>query len=145
MYSPYELQWFCFHRKNILVLIYSKLHSHNVITNILKVFYKLSKVTDVFTQFLIFSRKLIRKDKDFKGEGGKADLKATKFRFSLITYQDYFPKMSLTQILPIKSVHLVFAGVLNLICFSWLVDKLHFLSCYFSFLNCSVTMPVSSV
>ena len=34
--------------------------------------------------------------------------------------------MSLTQTVPIHSVHLVFASVLNLICFSWLVDKLHF-------------------
>ena len=39
-----------------------------------------------------------------------------------------------------KNVHLVFAGFKNLICFSWLVDMLHFLSCYFSFLK-----PVSSV
>ena len=56
--------------------------THNlVITYVLKVFYKLSKVTDVFAQFLIFSRKLIRKDKTSKGEGGKADFKAT-----IITY-----------------------------------------------------------
>ena len=53
--------------------------------------------------------------------------------------------MSLTQTLSINSVHLVFAGVINLICLSWLVDMLHFLPCYFSFLDCSETMPVSSV
>ena len=53
--------------------------------------------------------------------------------------------MSLTKTLTINSVHLAFAGVINLICLSWLVDMLHFLPCYFSFLDCSETMPVSSV
>ena len=43
--------------------------------------YKLSKVSDIFTQFLIFSCKLIRYIQTSKGEGGKADFKAT-----IITY-----------------------------------------------------------
>ena len=68
--------------KNILLLIYSKLHSQSYYYLCALSFIKLSKVTDVFTQFLIFfSRKLIRKDKTSKGEGGKADFKAT-----IITY-----------------------------------------------------------
>ena len=108
---------------------------------ILKVFYKLSKIADVFMQFLIFPANWSVKIKNTKGERENVDFKATKFVFfQWPTKEFFFPKISLNQTLPIENVHLVFAGFKNLICFSWLVDMLHFLSCYFSFLK-----PVSSV
>ena len=44
-------------------------------------------------------------------------------------FRRFFPKLSSTQTLPINNIHFVFASVINLICFSWLVDRLHFLSC----------------
>ena len=70
----------------VIEKIYSCLFTANctrnhAITNMLKVLYKLSKVTDVFTQFLIFSRKLIKYIQISKGEEGKAYFKAT-----IITY-----------------------------------------------------------
>ena len=49
---------------------------------ILKVLCKLSKVIDVFTQFLIFPANGSVRIKTTKGEGKKADFKATKFRLS---------------------------------------------------------------
>ena len=66
-------------------------------------------------------------------------------RQNFIFFNNLLPKLSLTQTLTINDVHLVFAGVITLICFSCLVDKLHFLPRYFSFLNCPVAMEVSSV
>ena len=66
-------------------------------------------------------------------------------------YQPSMPIMTFPILHPLhhllvnKNVHLVSSVVIDLICFSWLIDRLHFLSCYFSFLNCSVIMPVGSV
>ena len=38
-----------------------------------------------------------------------------------------------------------FAGITDLICFIWLLDRLHFLPSCFSFPKCSLTLPLSSV
>ena len=38
-----------------------------------------------------------------------------------------------------------FAGITDLMCFIWLLDRLHFLPSCFSFPKCSLTLPLSSV
>ena len=38
-----------------------------------------------------------------------------------------------------------FAGITDLMCFIWLLDRLHFLASCFSFPKCSLTLPLSSV
>ena len=59
----------------------------------LKIFYKLSKI-NFFTQFLIFSRKLIASKKDYKRLRA-GFLKRQKIPFSSITQRGIFPKMIL--------------------------------------------------
>ena len=64
----------------------------NILLHIFKIFSKLSKVTDVFAQFLIFPANWSVKIKTSKGEGGKADFKVIKFRFSSIIINYPFSK-----------------------------------------------------
>ena len=43
-----------------------------------------------------------------------------------------------------KTPAFFFTGITDLMCFIWLVDKLRFLPRFFSFLLCSVTLPVNN-
>ena len=128
------------------MLIYSKLYSQScyyLYTKSLSQAVKSNWRFHAVSHFIPANRS--EKINTSKGEGGKADFKATKFHFSLITYQGIFPKNVFNSNITNKQCSSCFDRCQNLICLLWLVDKLHFLSCYFSFLNCSVTMPVSSV
>ena len=67
-------------------------------------------------------------------------------------HQPCHPPFRFQTLLPLKSnifhmktIAFFFAGITNLMCFIWLVDKFHFLPRCFSFLSCSVTLPVSNV
>ena len=61
----------------------------------------------------------------------------------LLDFQTLLPLKS--NIFLMKTIAFFFAGITNLICFIWLVDKFHFLPRCFSFLSCSVRLPVSNV
>ena len=61
----------------------------------------------------------------------------------LLDFQTLLPIKS--NIFTMKTLAFFFAGITDLMCFIWLVDRLHFLPNFFSFLKCSLTLPLSSV
>ena len=60
----------------------------------------------------------------------------------LLDFQTLLPVKSNT--FSMKTLAFFFAGITDLMCFIWLVDRLHFLPRFLSFLLCSVTLQVNN-